>query len=168
MAKDSDLIEIAQLSTIPESVLKSRLALGDECCITRDIANAGRIVNVLWIHQGPCYIKGLGLDLRLKDNSVYLYGSYTDPEARMKGIFNTAFKFVYDTLVERGISSITGVVEGWNHNAYNTHLRLNFKPIAKIVYVVVFFIRTSVITDLETQRKRTRICVTFPKDRVLI
>lgn len=168
MAKDSDIIEIAHLSATPESVLKSRLALGDECCITRDITDASKIVNVMWIHQGPCYIKGLGLDLRPGDNGVYLYGGYTAPEARMKGIFNTAFKFVYDTLVERGISSITGVIEGWNQNAYNTHLRLNFKPTAKIVFVVVCFIKTSVVTDLETQRKRTRICVTFPKDRVLI
>lgn len=168
MANDSDIIEIARLLAIPESVVKSRMVRGDECCIARVKTTANEIVNVMWIHQGSCYIRGLGLDLKLGDNEVYLYGGYTAPEARMKGIFNTAFKFVYDTLEKRGISGISGVVEGWNHNAYNTHLRLNFKPISKIVHVVVFFIKVSVLTNLESKRKRTRIFLKFPKHRVLV
>jgi len=168
IARKNDIPEIVKLTDVPESILNRRLAAGDICHIARDIKNSNNIVNVIWVHLGACYIMGLGLSLDLTDDSAYLYGGYTAPEVRMKGIFNTAFKVVHDFLTIRGISNIYGLIEGWNRNAYNLHLRLNFKPIGRIIFFIVMFIKFSIYTDLESGRKRFRIFLFFPKDQTLI
>lgn len=168
VAKTDDISEIAKFTNIQESTLSRRMEFGDVCHIARDITDNDKIVNVIWMHIGPCYIMGLGLRLDVPADSVYLYGGYTADEARMKGIFNTAFKIVYDTLTSQGISNIYGLIEGWNPKAYNFHLRINFKPIGRMIFFIIMFVKFAIYTDLETGRKKIRIFIFFPKDQVLI
>jgi len=167
-ATGNDIVEISLITNIRETELKRRLNMGDSCYFVKDITNNDKIVNIIWVHRGSCYIKGLGFDLELPYNSAYLYGGFTTQEARMKGIFNTALKIVYDTLVSQGIPNIYGLVESWNRSAYNYHLRLNFKPVGKITFFIILFIKASIYTNLEIGRKKIKVFLFFPKNRALI
>jgi GNAT superfamily N-acetyltransferase len=163
-----DIPEMSLLSGTPEPLLAERFDAGDWCYITRAKTKGNKIVNMIWIHPGPCYIRGLGFALEAESHAAYLYGGYTSPQERMKGIFSTAFREVYDILRQRGITKLYGLIEDWNQQAYDYHLRLNFKPVTRVAFVIVMHVMVSIQENLETGEKKTNIFVSFPRDRVLI
>lgn len=167
-ATTDDIPEISRLTGVSESILHQRFATGDWSYVTKDITRNNEIVNVIWGHRGSCYIKGLGLDLEMGSDSVYLYGGYTSAEARMKGIFNTAFKEVYSILQQQGVTKLYGLVEHWNQTAYNYHLRLNFEPVARVTFLIIMFIKASFYRDLATGKGKNKIFFFFPRDRTTI
>jgi hypothetical protein len=167
-ATENDIPEIAKLTDAPEEILRDRMAGGDWGFVTKNIAEGNKIVNIIWGHRGSCYVRGLGVDLDIGDNSAYLHGGYTSEKDRMKGIFNTALKDVYDILLEQGISNLYALIEDWNEKSYHYHLRLKFKPIATVTFIIMFYIKASFYKDLETGRGKFKIFLNFPKDRSLI
>ena len=110
----------------------------------------------------------MGLDLDVGDDSLYLYGAYTLPEARMKGLYNTTIKELYDLYKDNNIHSIYGLVEYTNRNSYNLHLRLNFKPIGKVIFVALALFKFSIFYDLEKGKRKFKIYTLLPHHKMLI
>ena len=163
-----DIPEMSQLSEVSESTMEGHIAAGDWCYITRAINKNNKIVNMIWVHHGPCYVRGLGLTVDVENHAAYLYGGYTSPEERMKGIFATAFKHVYDILGKNNITKLYGLIEDWNQPAYNYHLKMNFKPVISVKFSIIMRVMFSYKKHLETGEKKINVFVSFPQDQALI
>jgi len=163
-AENSDVPEISQLSGMPEDMLYERCDHGDWCHIARDISNGGKVVNVLWCHRGPCFIRGFGLNLDTEEESVYLYGAYTRPDLRMKGIINTSIKEICEYYRQNGIKKVYGLVERGNPNSYKFHLKLNFKPVAEVRFLTLLPFQFTCYINLEKGTREYHSFISNPQD----
>jgi hypothetical protein len=167
-AEETDISEVSQISGASEKSLQKRIHGGDVCYVTKDTAHDNKIVNLIWTHRGACFIRGMGLDLQVDDDSVYLYGALTLPEARMKGLYNTNIKELYEIYKNKNVSTIYGLVEYTNRYSYNLHLRLNFKPIGKVIFVAVALFKFSIHYDTENGKRKIRLYTLLPHHKMLI
>jgi hypothetical protein len=163
-----DAPEISRLTGVSEATLLKRFEIGDKCYIIRDIGNDNRIINVEWGHRGACFIRGFGLNLNMGSDSIYLYGAYTLPEARMKGIFNTTFKDIYEFYKKENVTHIYALVEHENHYSYNLHQRLNFKPEIRVIYISILCFKFSCYKNFNNRKRRIKMFITAPQNMILI
>ena len=119
-------------------------------------------------HRGACFINDLGLDLDIDNDSIYLYGAYTSPEARMKGLYTSTMKELFDVYMSQGISKIFGIVEQTNPYSYNIHLKLKFKPIGKVIFITLAMFKLSIYYDIENDNRTARFYISFPQNKMLI
>jgi len=164
----SDVPGISRLTGVAELILLKRFKIGDRCYIVRDISNENRIVSVGWGHRGGCFIRGLGLNLNVGSDSVYLYGAYTLPEARMKGIFNTTFKNIYESFQKENVSHIYGLIEHENRYSYNLHERLNFRPEMRVIFLSILSIKISYNKNLINGKRKIKTFINLPQDDIII
>jgi hypothetical protein len=167
-AQENDIPEVARITGMREDYLMRRYYSGDICWVTKDTAHDNKIVNLIWSHRGPCFIRGMGLDLQVDDNSLYLYAALTLPEARMKGLYNTNIKALYEIYKEKNLSTIYGLVEYTNRNSYNLHLRLNFKPIGKVIFIALAGLKLSIHHDTEKGTRKIRLYIKSPDPQSVI
>jgi ribosomal protein S18 acetylase RimI-like enzyme len=76
----------SQLSGLPSKEVLRRFSAGDDCYV---VFRERVLVHIVWIHYGPCYIRGLKLHLHLSRNDAYVYGIITHPEFRGLGIYKS-------------------------------------------------------------------------------
>jgi hypothetical protein len=167
-ADSDDIPEIARLTGLLEPYLYNRLKGGDRCYIIRDLNFDNRIVNVFWGHRGACHIRGFGINLDIGDDSVYLFGAYTLPEVRIKGVFNTTFKDLYESYKQENVSRFYGLVEHENRYSYNIHIRLNFKPAGSVVFIAILFFRMSFYKNLESGKRKFMFFISDPPNKIVI
>ena len=160
--------DIAAATGLTTWQAESRLDAGQECYIVRDTGAGGKVVNTIWVCSEPCHIRGLGLSIDLEREAAYLYGGFTSPEARMKGIFNTALKKVCAILNDRGVKQLYALIEYWNKNSYDYHIRLGFKPLKRVVFISLFSIKSTFSKDLDSGKKKCRIFISLPEERQII
>ena len=163
VAKHVDLEDIERLSHIPQHELQRRRLEGDWAYITRDLTDH-QLVNILWVHQGKCFIKGFGLILDIDETEAYLYGGFTVPEARMKGLFDSSLYDVCSGLRSGGTKCFHALIEEWNVSSYCYHIRLGFKPIMKVVYLRVVLFKICCSYHLEKRKVKIALFVTRPAD----
>jgi L-amino acid N-acyltransferase YncA len=167
-ATAEDLADIEQLTDVAGYRSKKRLGAGDTCYIARDIVDGNRIVHVTWVHQGSCFVRGFGYFHTVEDDSAYLYGGYTSPPERMKGIMNTALDDIYAELNKKGINRIYALIEFWNDSSLKYHYRLGFDPVAKIIFISVFGIKLSINKNLDSNGSKFKVFFSLPRDRYMI
>jgi ribosomal protein S18 acetylase RimI-like enzyme len=106
-AAPDDLPACADLSQSPLEEYRRRSEGGDQCFTTfRD----GQVVNLNWLHFGPCYVCGLGLLVDAQPSECYLYNVFTDPAQRGKGLYKTTQRMLISMLARRGIDRVRQVV----------------------------------------------------------
>jgi len=68
----------------PREQVASRFPLGEVCFVAR---HEGRIVCANWVcHPGSHYVRYIRYDMPIAPDEVYLYDSYTHPDARGLGV----------------------------------------------------------------------------------
>ena len=156
LATSDDVSDLSRLGGIPASEVERRLGAGDAALIARNLRHGDKLVGVSWLHRGPCYIRGLAVRLPLAERSAYFYGGFISPEARLKGIYSTAIAGLSRMAKNEGLSPSYCIVEGVNYAALACHLRLNFRPVARIVRFCLLGLNVTSYRDLTEGHRRFR------------
>jgi GNAT superfamily N-acetyltransferase len=140
-ATEADLPQCAALADLTLDEARRRYDFGDRCF---GVFAEGRLVNVLWLHFGSCYVRGLGLCLELEGNDVYLYGVFTDPAHRGRGLYRLSLEEITARMSARGMSRILQVVEEGNPAPLHTLPKLGHELVGIIHHFTIFhFKKTS-------------------------
>jgi hypothetical protein len=166
-AERSDFDDISSLTNLPITELQRRFGIGDWAYIVRDISD-NRLVSVLWLHQGKCFIRGFGLLLNLNSNDAYLYGGFSEPEVRMKGLIDTSIHDVCEILKDAGVINYFVLIEEWNKYSYNYHARLGFNPIIKATFIKIACFKICILFDTDTRKRSFVVFLNQPDDIVYI
>lgn len=166
-AGNDDIPEISEFTGLSEHVVRGRIKRGDLAYLARQIDD-NRLVNIMFALRGNCFVRGMGIPLKLNDNQAYLYGGYTAPEARMKGIFNTALNDVCDILQADGVVKFYSLVEYWNNYSYQYHRGLNYQPISMISYMGLPGFRLSVSRNLQSGKRRVKLFHSPPPNFLIV
>lgn len=93
--------------------IAGRLHRGDRCFTA---STQGRIVHLRWVAVERAWCEPLGTEIPLARNAVYLYGSFTIPEMRGRGLAMEVSKFSLRSLRQAGFQSAVAVVDDDNRN----------------------------------------------------
>ncbi len=106
-ATPEELPACAELAETPLDEYRRRCQEGDQCYVT---FSGGEPVNLNWLHFGPCYVYGLGLQIEARPSECYLYNVLTDPPHRGRGLYKNTQRILIETLASRGITRVRQVV----------------------------------------------------------
>jgi len=81
---------------------------GDRCFIA---TAQGRIAHLRWVAVERTWCEGLGAEIPLEGNAVYVYGSFTIPEMRGRNLATEVSKFCLRSLRQAGFERVVAVVD---------------------------------------------------------
>jgi hypothetical protein len=148
-ATTADIPACAAMSGLGEKEFQRRFENGDECY---GVFLAGEPVHLLWLHFGSCYVRGLGLLLRLDVSDCYLYGVITAPPHRAKGFYKAAQRHIASLLAEKGTTSVLQVVEEGNEVPLAILPRLGYHMSRIVCHVTFCTVRCTLIRDRQGTR----------------
>lgn len=115
-----------------EAQANHRFAHGDLCFVAHDGA---KYLGMMWGHRGDCYVRGAGRRMDLDQNGVYLYGIYTNPEARRMNVFNNLKDAFFRYYLAQGMDHFCALVHPDNHVMINALERIGFVAYYYLQYV---------------------------------
>jgi ribosomal protein S18 acetylase RimI-like enzyme len=118
--------------------LEERHRAGQRCYVAR---HRGRVVHAAWLAFGHCYSYLLDRTYELAPDQAYLYGSYTQPEFRQRGIQLAGTCHRLQVLRAQGFRSVVGLVDPANPLAHRTHPKTGYGPAGISGYIEVFGVR---------------------------
>ena len=110
--RSNDVAACAQLSGLSEQEIRRRFEQGERCLGV--LGDAKQLVNLSWLHFGPCYVRGLGLRLDLGEKDCYVYGVVTHPDHRGMGLYRWTQHELMRILKEQAVPRIVQLVEDGN------------------------------------------------------
>lgn len=137
----------SRVTGVPVEETVRRLDAGDACWVVA--AGASRPAMVIWVHDGPFYVRGLGYLHGGKTGEKYLYGAVTDPAERGRGLFKNALEDLTATLFANGATRLVEIVEDGNTPSLVTVTRLGRRRIARIDSLLVLGLRRTVVTPVD-------------------
>lgn len=149
-AEPNDLGSCATLTGLSLKECRRRIASGDQCYV---IMHETRAVNVSWVHFGSCYIRGMGLLMTLDDADCYLYGAYTHPDHRGKGLYGTARRVLRHWSRHRNLAL---VLEG-NNVPLKTLSKLGYRVSQAVSHVTLFGLKMTLVEDVETKTRSRQV-----------
>lgn len=138
---------------------------GDTCWV---VARGARPAMVIWVHDGPCYVRGLGY---LHDGTAgekYLYGAVTDPSERGKGLFKNGLEELTARLFADGARRLVEIVEAGNTPSLVTVRKLGRRPIRRIESILLLGLRRTIITPIDGGRAERTWRLLPPPDLFVI
>jgi GNAT superfamily N-acetyltransferase len=126
-----ELPPCAALAELTLDEVKRRYDFGDRCF---GLFSDGRLAHVTWLHFGSCYIRGLSLLLQLDDRDGYLYGAFTGPAHRGRGLFHRALAEIASQSRSQGMNRLLGVVEEGNEASLHVFRKLGYELVGTIDY----------------------------------
>jgi hypothetical protein len=124
--------EICDTFGLSEAQANHRFAHGDLCFVAHD---GGKCLGMVWGHRGDCYVRGAGRRMDLDQNGVYLYGIYTNPEARRMNVFNNLKDAFFRYYLAQGMDHFCALVHPDNHIMINALQRIGFVAYYYLQYV---------------------------------
>ncbi len=135
IAPDIDLGELpvdeldAYLELCPDAdreEIRRRFAAGQRCFVAR---RAGRLIHVTWAAAGRARIDYLDRELKLAPGDVYIFGSFSAPEARRGGISRAVVEAVAARLRAEGNRRMLCIVMPENQAAMEAIPKWNQVPV---------------------------------------
>jgi GNAT superfamily N-acetyltransferase len=121
---------------------------------------------VTWVAGGRCYIRGLGLSYDFEPGDCYLFGVYTHPEARGRGLFRLIQERIAVEAEERG-AKLFAFVETSNPYSLAQHVKAGYAPECSIDFLRLAGVRFCLVVDREKQRS-LRVILREPRARTII
>lgn len=149
----ADAAECSRVARVPVAEVLRRHDAGDACYV---VARGPQIATVLWVHDGPFYVRGLGYAHAGAAGEKYVYGVVTDPAARRQGLYRSAVEELGARLFSEGAPRLVRIVEARNGPVLRTLARLGHRRARTIECVVVAGLRRTVVTPLERAGDRER------------
>lgn len=88
----------------------------------------GRVASFNWFELGEVHSSGPnGYEFVLGPSAAWAFGFEVAPDARMSGIFHKHWFEAMGLLLERGLSTVYGSIQGDNPRSVNSHRRLGFE-----------------------------------------
>lgn len=124
VAETGDLGALSQVIGLPLNTYQTRFETGDFCFA---VFEGKRPANLNWIHLGPCYVRGAGYTLEAEPDDAYIYGIYTDPSERGKGLYKKCLMHLANDLFARGSRRLIQMVENGNEPVWHTLPQLGYQ-----------------------------------------
>jgi hypothetical protein len=149
---------------LEKRICEKRLKAGDLCFASY---KGDKIVSVIWGHQGPYYVRGMGYGHRSNQNDCYVYGAMTKPDERQKGLFKVLLCLISKELLKRARGRITALVETKNTISLKTVRNMGYREVKVIDHTTLFWIKKTNVRHLDTNNVEQRIFM-FPPSEVYV
>ena len=154
-AVESDLPALSRLIGFPVSEYERRFNHGDLCYA---VFEGDRPANLNWIHFGSCFVRGAGFSLHAEPGDAYIYGIYTGPSERGKGLYKKALVHLADHLAENGARRLVQMVEDGNAPVLHTLPKLGYTVTTTISHLCLFGLK---VTKCRDERDGSISCQVF-------
>lgn len=155
----------SRVMKLPEAESLRRFDAGDLCYV---VADGARVATVIWVHDGPCYVRGLGYLHDRPTGEKYVYGIVTDPAERGKGLYKNALEDLAARLFSAGASRLVQIVEAGNAPVLATVPRLGYRRTRRIESILVLGVRRTVVTLAEPAPPEKSWRIAPPRGRFVI
>lgn len=154
-----------RVANLPEAEVLRRHDAGDTCYV---VARGSRPATVIWVHDGPCYVRGLGYLHDATAGEKYIYGVVTERAERAKGLYKNAMEELAARLFSAGATRLVRIVEAGNTPVLVTISRLGHRRTRSVETILLLGVTRTVVTTVDgAQRARTWRILT-PGDRFVI
>ena len=164
-ARPEEAAACSRVTGIPVAENERRFAAGDACYV---VERDGLVVLVQWVHDGPCYVRGLGYVHDGAPDERYVYGVVTDPAHRGRGLFRNALEHLDATLFSEGASRLVQIVMAGNTPVLKTFSRLGYRATHDLRSVLVLGVRWTVVTPVGRESGRRSWRIAAPPGRFVI
>jgi len=164
-AERGEAAACSRVMKLPEAESRRRFEAGDECWV---VAHGARVAAVIWVHDGPCYVRGLGYLHEGPSGEKYVYGIVTDPADRGKGLYKNALEDLAARLFSDGATRLVQIVEAGNAPVLATIPRLGYRRTRSIETLLVLGVRRTVVTAVERGTPEETWRVAAPRGRFAI
>lgn len=158
--------QCSQLSGVALSTLTRRWQFGDRCFGVFCPDNT--LVHVCWVHLGPCYVRGLGLQLDLSPKDCYVYGVFTDPLHRGKSIYRRAQQSLLDILESDKTLKAIQLVEAENRVPPRVLPTLGYKTLWWVQHRVFLGLKYTTVRTMNGKLIERQFRIQPPKDHFVI
>lgn len=118
-----------------------------------------RPANLNWVHFGPCYVRGAGYVVAGDPADAYIYGIYTNPSERGKGLYKKCLIHLANHLMARGSRRLIQMVEDGNAPVLQTLPLLGYSRRVTLRHRRLFgFKYTREVYDLTGRVQRQWFC----------
>lgn len=133
----------ARVAGLPEAEALRRFDGQDRCYV---VAQGERLATVIWVHDGPCYVRGLGYLHAGPPGTKYVYGIATDPAERGRGLYRNALLDLAASLFASGATRLVQIVADGNAPVLRTIPGLGYRLTRRIRSVLLLGVRRTVVT----------------------
>jgi L-amino acid N-acyltransferase YncA len=153
-ATPDDAAQIERAGVSREVALE-RFARGDTCVA---VFKGDRLVSLCWAAVGELYDDG-GFWVDTGPDGFFLYGVYTEPEERLRGLFHATYRRVQAELRAAGRSRIFSSVAHHNRAAIRSHRRMGFELIGEVFLLTIAGINLNYFKSWPTDVPRWSVSV---------
>jgi GNAT superfamily N-acetyltransferase len=160
VAEANDLEALSRLIGVPHEEYSRRVDSGDFCFA---VFEGARPANLNWIHLGPCYVRGAGFEVAAAPADAYIYGIYTDPSERGKGLYKKCLLHLANHLLDNGSGRLIQMVEDGNAPVLHTLPQLGYRKTVTLRHRRWFGVRYTRWVDDNSRHVQRRWFCRDPK-----
>ncbi|MEW6411016.1 MAG: hypothetical protein AB1483_00925 [Candidatus Zixiibacteriota bacterium] len=159
-AADADDIDsIARLEGFRREKIVSRLEAGDTCYMVK---KNGLVVATSWGRVGKLFSVDSGARIDTGDDAYFLYGLFTAPDERGKGLHVSCLKANYEHYVKAGRKRAIGIIHFGNVASIKTHQSMNFVVSGETCYLRLLGISVCYYKKWPHKRNKLEIMLKVP------
>jgi ribosomal protein S18 acetylase RimI-like enzyme len=143
-AEAADLEALSRMIGLPVEEYRRRFDSGEVCFA---IFEGDRPANLNWIHRGPCYVRGSDFTLQAGPDDYYIYGIFTDPAERGRGLYKKGLLHLTEYLRARGARRFTQMVETNNAPVLHTLPQLGYRKTITINHIRILGVKYTRIEE---------------------
>ncbi|HUV30015.1 MAG TPA: hypothetical protein VMY05_02825 [Acidobacteriota bacterium] len=162
----SDIDDIDRIGNLTRDQVESLLKAGAVCFLSS--LGDDPPVAVVWGAWGRCYVRGMGFDYDFGPAGYYMFGAYTVPEARGKGIYMPALAASIRYAHDHQATAFFGLLEFTNNHSFSIHTKLGLSPFLYITYAKILFVRFSHVKNLAEGKSSLKVSIRVPRNNVTI
>lgn len=132
IASENDVDLLVGHAQITREVLHFRFEVGDTCFM---IVENGIVVSSAWAAIGRRFLSTLGQCFDMGDDAFYIYGVFTEPQARRRGLTTLCYQRMFDWFAERRRPIAYAAVDAHNKASLGAHRKFGFKPVGRTRYL---------------------------------
>ncbi len=162
----ADIPAITDINGMTHGAVKRWFDNGAECYAAFVEGEGMRAVT--WVASGRCYIRGVGFEYDFGPNGKYLFGVYTHPQARGRGLFRVLQSAIYEDGQRQGGTFLHALVEFTNEKSYAVHQKAGYRDFIALIHLRMLFLTISYYRNLETNKRHFKLFLKEPEGRIVI
>jgi len=155
-ASRNDVPALSRASGVPADEYYRRLGSGDVCY---GVFTADGAASLYWVHQGPCYVRGMGFTLRSESFDNYLYGIVTNPTERGKGLYQKGLVHLAAHLYDNGSTKLIQMTEEGNAPVLHILPKLGYCITMVVKHCRLLGFKYTTVIDLVDNRTRRSLFI---------
>jgi ribosomal protein S18 acetylase RimI-like enzyme len=165
LAEPEHLPALTRITGLPVEEYERRMERGELCFC---VFNGATPVNLNWIHQGSCYVRGMGFLHKVDSRHSYIYGIMTDQSQRGKKLYQKSLRHLAAFLFDRGATCLVQMAERDNAPVLHTLPKLGYTKTTMISHFCLLGLKCTTVTDLVDRKKKRYLFVKHPTDEFII